>query len=110
MLILALIVLIAFALMLTNKVRADVAALGVALALGITGLIAPADVFSGFSRNAVITLIGLFIMTQGLQRTGVTQAMGRGLSKLSGGGETRLIDLQFRPHIPDGCRQRDVRG
>lgn len=93
MLILAFIVLIAFVLMLSNKVRADVAALGVALALGVTGIIAPADVFAGFSRSAVITLIGLFIMTQGLTRTGVTQAMGRGLSKLSGGGETRLIAI-----------------
>lgn len=93
MLILALIVFIAFALMLTNKVRADVAALGVALALGIAGVIAPADVFSGFSRGAVITLIGLFIMTQGLNRTGVTQTMGRGLSRLSGGGEIRLIAI-----------------
>ncbi|HQV70923.1 MAG TPA: SLC13 family permease [Thermoflexales bacterium] len=93
MLILALIVTIAFALMLTNKVRADVAALGVALALGIAGVIAPADVFSGFSRGAVITLIGLFIMTQGLNRTGVTQTMGRGLSRLSGGGEIRLIAI-----------------
>ena len=38
---LAIILVIAFALILTNRLRADVGALGIALALGLTGLITP---------------------------------------------------------------------
>ena len=92
-LILALILGIAFALILGNNLRADVGALGITLALGITGLITPEDVFSGFSRSAVITLICLFILTHALDRTGITQVIGGVLAKLSGGGEVRMIAL-----------------
>jgi di/tricarboxylate transporter len=88
---LLLILIIGFALMLTNRVRADVAALGIALALGLTGLITPQEVFSGFSRSAVITLIGLFILTHALDRTGITQLIGAALARLSGGGEVRMM-------------------
>ena len=82
---LAVILLLAFALMLTNRVRPDVVALCVALALGLTGVIDLGDVFSGFSRSAVITILGIFILTQGLYRTGVTQVIGKLLSRLSDG-------------------------
>jgi di/tricarboxylate transporter len=89
--VLALILGIAFALILTNRLRADVGALCIALALGITGLITPQEVFSGFSHSAVITLISLFILTNALDHTGVTQLIGSALAKLSGGGELRMI-------------------
>ena len=78
---LALILALAFALILTNRLRANVDALGIALALGITGLITPQEVFSGFSRSAVIALIGLFILTNALDRTGITQMIGAALKE-----------------------------
>ncbi|MCL5998790.1 MAG: SLC13 family permease [Chloroflexi bacterium] len=90
---LAIILACAFGLMLTNRLRPDVIAICVALALGISGVITPNDVFSGFSRSAVITILGIFILTQGLYRTGVTRAIGIYLARVSGGGERRMILL-----------------
>lgn len=92
--ILAAILAVAFVLMLSNRVRPDVVAVGVALALGLSGVIGLDDVFSGFSRSAVITIIAIFVIAQGLQRTGVTRSIGRAITRLSGGeraGETRMM-------------------
>ncbi|MCS6773463.1 MAG: SLC13 family permease [Thermoflexales bacterium] len=81
----------AFGLMLAGRLRADVAGLAVALVLGLTGLVTPEAVFSGFSSPAVVTIVGISILAQALQRTGVTQALGRMLSQLSRGGEGGMI-------------------
>lgn len=85
---------VAFALMLSNRVRADIVALAVPLALGLTGVIGLEDVFSGFSRSAVITIIGIFILAQGLQRTGVTATFGRFIAaagKGIGGSDRAMV-------------------
>ncbi len=85
---------IAFALMLSNRVRVDIVALAVPLALALTGVIEAEDVFSGFSRSAVITIIGVFILAHGLQRTGVTAAVGRIISaagKRIGGSDRAMV-------------------
>jgi di/tricarboxylate transporter len=88
---LVIILVVAFALMLSNRVRPDVVAIGVALALGLTGLVQADDVFAGFSTSAVITIIAIFILAQGLQRTGVTRAFGQVLSRMGRGGERGMI-------------------
>src|SRR3546814_6971907 len=43
-------------LFLFERVRADVVALVVLVVLGLTGLVAPEDIFSGFSSNAVMNV------------------------------------------------------
>lgn len=88
---LIIILVVAFALMLSNRVRPDVVAIGVALALGLTGVVTADDAFAGFSTSAVITIIGIFILAQGLQRTGVTRSFGQFLSRLSRGGERGMV-------------------
>jgi len=92
-LVLALILTIAFTLMLTDRLRPDIVAVGVALSLGLIGLIKPGDVFAGFGNSAVITIIGIFILAQGLQRTGVTRMFGRFLDRTNRGGERGMIAL-----------------
>jgi len=82
---------VAIVLMVTERLRADVVALLVTIALTLTGLIQPTDTFSGFSRSAVITIMAVFVLTGGLTRTGVTRAAGRLLLRLSGANEARLI-------------------
>ncbi len=52
-------------------VRPDLAALGVALALVVAGIVSVEDVFSGFSNPAAITVVAMFILSSGLVRTGV---------------------------------------
>lgn len=81
----------ALILFLTDRLPADLVALLVVVALGVTGVLTPAEAFSGFSRSAVITIIAIFVLTEGLQRTGVTDQVGNVLLKVGGRGETRLV-------------------
>ncbi len=60
-------------------VAVDIVALGVLLALILTGLL-PADMaFSGFGNESVAMILGLFIMTAALARNGVIDVVGRSL-------------------------------
>ena len=51
---------IALVLFLSGRLAADLVALLVVVALGLTGVLTPAEAFSGFSRSAVIVIISIF--------------------------------------------------
>jgi di/tricarboxylate transporter len=89
-LVLALVV-TAAVLLISDRLRPDLVALLVLVILGLTGLVAPADLFSGFSRSAVITILALYIITAGLERTGATRGLGQQLSRLAGASEARAV-------------------
>lgn len=75
----------------TEKLRVDVVALLVLLTVGLTGLVGPKEVFSGFSNSAVITVWAVYIVSGGLFKTGVADILGKFIFRLSGKSETRLI-------------------
>jgi di/tricarboxylate transporter len=85
------ILIIALVLFLTEKLPADLVALLVVVALGVSGVLTTQETFSGFSRSAVITIIAIFILTESLQRTGVTEQVGNILLKVGGKSELRLV-------------------
>ena len=85
------ILVIALILFLTEKLPADLVALLVAVALGVSGVLTTEETFSGFSRSAVITIMAIFILTEALQRTGVAEQVGNILQKVGGGSELRLV-------------------
>ncbi len=87
---LAVILLATFVLMLSNRVRPDIVALLAALALGLTGVIGLDQVFAGFSSSAVSTIIAIYVVAQGLQRTGVTRNIGAVIARLGGHSERAL--------------------
>lgn len=72
---------------------ADLVAMLVVVALGVTGILTPAEAFSGFSRSAVITIMAIFILAAALERTGVVEQVGNLLLRFGGQSETRLIVL-----------------
>ncbi|MCS7177682.1 MAG: SLC13 family permease [Anaerolineae bacterium] len=78
-------------LILSDRLRADLVALLVLVALGISGILPPQEVFSGFSRSAVITIMAISILAEGLRRTGVTDRMGDLLLRLVGRRESHLV-------------------
>ncbi len=80
---------VAIVLLLSNILRADLIALLVMISLGLSGVITSGEIFSGFSRSAVITIIAIFILTNGLYRTGVTRWLGERLLRLSGSSPIR---------------------
>ena len=77
----------------TEKLRVDVVALLVLLTVGLTGLVGPKEVFSGFSNSAVITVWAVYIVSGGLFKTGVADILGRFIYRLSGANEMRLIAI-----------------
>jgi di/tricarboxylate transporter len=79
-------------LLLSNIIRPDLVALLVLSVLGVTYIIPPSEIFTGFSRSAVITIMAVFILTNGLYRTGVTYWMGDRLLNLAG---RRLLRMTF---------------
>lgn len=81
----------ALILFLSNRLPADLVALLVVVALGLTGVLTTQEAFSGFSRAAVITIIAIFVLTEALQRTGVTEQVGNILSRVGGRSELHLI-------------------
>ncbi len=99
------IVLVPLALVATNRLRSDLAAILMAVLLGILqlaglSLIGPAHspldavkAISGFSQPVVITLISLFIITRGLDKSGVTRWMAHQMIRLGGHKTGRLIAL-----------------
>jgi di/tricarboxylate transporter len=91
--VLLIIVGIALILILSNRLRPDLVALMVLLALGLSRLLTPEQALAGFARPAVITIVGLFVITAALERTGVVQWLADRLAHLSGTSERRMITV-----------------
>ncbi len=85
------ILVVAFVLLITEKMRMDVVALLVLGSLALTGLVDPVQALSGFSSPAVVTVWAVFILSGGLTRTGVASLIGRQVLRVAGRGEARLI-------------------
>lgn len=75
----------------TGWLRVDLAALLTLATLAITGLVDPQQALAGFSNPAVITIWAMLILSAGLSRTGVSDALGRQVVRLAGRSDARLI-------------------
>jgi di/tricarboxylate transporter len=74
-------------------VSVDIVALGVLLALILTGLLPPEQAFAGFGSDTVILILGLLILTAALVRTGVVEMTGRWIMQYSGDSPTRALNV-----------------
>lgn len=83
--------LIAIILFATGKVRMDAVALFVIVAFVLSGTLSLPEAFSGFSDPNVILIAALFIIGDGLVRTGVATMMGSWLVKVAGSSETKML-------------------
>src|SRR5512146_1500749 len=100
-----LILLVPLGFVVASRLRMDLAALIMAASLGILQLSgvavlgaanSPRDAIkaiSGFSQPVVITLLSLFIIARGLDKSGVTRWIARRVLKVGGGNESLLIAL-----------------
>ncbi len=78
-------------LFISDKFRVDIIALLALLALFLTGLITVDQALAGFANSTVITIAALFVVGEGLFRTGVADWLGDQLLKLAGNSQTRLL-------------------
>jgi di/tricarboxylate transporter len=84
---------VAVVLFVSEKLRVDVVAMMVLVALVLTGLVTVEEAFSGFASPAVITVWAVFIVSGGLTRSGVADLIARQVVRLAGRNQLRLTVL-----------------
>jgi len=76
-----------------NKPRMDAVALIMLTALPFTGVLTMGEALAGFSDPNIVLIAALFVLGDGLVRTGVARNLGDWLTAKAGGSETLLLVL-----------------
>ena len=79
----------------TERLRVDLVALLVLLSVALLRLINPEEIFDSSANPAVITVWAVYIVPGGLFRTGVADAMGRGILRLIDSHTTSLTNSRI---------------
>lgn len=87
------ILVIAVGLFATNRIPFDLIGIAVLVSVFFVGLIPLDKALSGFANNAIITIGSVYVISEGLSRTGVAYSLGQLLRRIAGGSEARLITL-----------------
>jgi di/tricarboxylate transporter len=104
------VILVALVLFATEVVPVDITAIGIMVTLLLVqpfsellvaaGLLAdpivffgdyPGDALSGFASEATITVLAIFILSEGVQRTGVVQILGAKIAAVTEGSEPKQL-------------------
>jgi di/tricarboxylate transporter len=85
------ILIVAILFFITEWLRVDVVALGVVIALMLTGILTTPEAIAGFSSTAVLTIASLFIVGGAVMHTGLAGTIGRKILSIAGDSEIRLI-------------------
>jgi len=81
----------AIGLLVTERLRTDMIALLIILALAITGILSPEEALSGFQSEPAIVIAAVFVLGAGLRHTGLSESLGRWTGRYAGGGMTRML-------------------
>jgi di/tricarboxylate transporter len=83
----------AVAMFVANQPRMDAVALIMITVMPLTGIITMPEALAGFSDSSIVLIAALFVIGEGLVRTGVARRLGDRLNRKAGGSETRLLVL-----------------
>ncbi len=83
----------AIAMFAINKPRMDAVALIMLTVLPFTGVVTVSETLAGFADPNIVLIAVLFVLGDGLVRTGVARRLGDWLAAKAGGSETRLLVL-----------------
>lgn len=83
------------ALFIWNKLPVEVVAVGAALTLAATGVLTLDQSLAGFGDTTVLFIAALFVVSEGIDSTGVTTWAGQQLIDKAGESRTRLIVLMM---------------
>ena len=83
------------ALFIWNKVPVEVVAVGSALTLAATGVLSLDQALAGFGDTTVLFIAALFVVSEGIDSTGVTTWAGQQLIDRAGSSKTKLIVLMM---------------
>ncbi|MFM8455108.1 MAG: SLC13 family permease [Gammaproteobacteria bacterium] len=82
-------------LFISQVIRPDVVAVLVLVMLGLTGLLPVEQLYSGFSNEAVISLISVMIISAGLDKTGLAIRASRFILNVSKEKPNRIFNLMM---------------
>ena len=77
----------------SSRVRPDVVAILVVLALNLSGVLTIQESLAGFGQPVVVLIAAVSIVGEGLSATGVVYRLGEAVMKVGGSHEPRLIVL-----------------
>jgi Na+/H+ antiporter NhaD/arsenite permease-like protein len=78
-------------LFLWNRLPVEIVAIGAALSLAATGILTVGETLAGFGDATVIFIAALFVVSEGLDSSGVTTWAGQQLVTRAGTSRTRLL-------------------
>lgn len=82
---------IAVFLFIVEWIRVDMVAILMTISLPLLHLVTPKEAFSGFSSNAVISIIAVIIIGAGLDKTGLINRLVAPVMKIAGKSPSRVI-------------------
>ena len=88
-----LILIVAMLLLITEKVPVDLTSIGIIVVLAITGILTPTEAIAGFASPAVITVAAMFLISNGMIRTGAVRFISQKIVDYSRGRPTLAIFL-----------------
>ena len=95
------IILVTLVLFATEPVPIDITAIGIMVSLMILGADGPvnltdisaAEGTSGFASPATLTVLAMFVLSAGVQRTGIVQLLGRRLARITRDSLSRQLGV-----------------
>src|SRR5262249_25146578 len=85
----------AVVLFVSQQVPVEIVAIGVALSLFFTGILKLGPALSGFGDPTVLFIASLFVVSEGLDASGVTTLVGQKLVAFAGSSRLRLLVLMM---------------
>lgn len=83
----------AFVLLFTEWLRNDVVAILLILSLAISGLLSAEQALSGFGSEPAIIAVCMFVLSEALHQTGVSESIGQWISRIAGSQYTRVVTV-----------------
>lgn len=81
----------AFVLLLTERIRIDLTAVLIIIALSITGILSPEEALSGLGSEPAVVAAAIFIMSGAMYTTGLSDRLGYWIGRLAGQSYHRMI-------------------
>jgi di/tricarboxylate transporter len=81
----------ALGLLLTERLRNDLVAVLIVLALALTGVLKPEEALAGFASEPAIVVATIFVLSGALHRTGLSDTIGAWIGRAAGSSYTRAV-------------------
>ncbi len=82
---------VAFALLISERIRPDLVALLIMLALYLTHALSAEEALAGFGSEPAIVVAGIFVISAALHATGLSDTLGGWIGRVAGTSYTRIV-------------------